>query len=911
MRCPACKSELPPEARECSACGTRLPAASVLSLHELEHAPERVSAEAGTSPLRPPSSARDLGRFRAGAEIAGRYRIIALAGRGGMGEVYRAEDLRLEQVVALKFLPQAASLDPELRARLLEEVRLARAVTHPAVCRVHDVGEAEGQLFLSMEFIDGEDLAALQRRIGRLPDDKALEIARALCAGLAAAHARGILHRDLKPANVMLDGRGEVRITDFGLAVTSTSAEHGLAGTPAYMAPEQLDGRPATVQSDLYALGLVLYELFTARSAFPLEAALAEQRRLRVARAWQPPTSLNPGLDPAVERVLERCLEHDPARRPRSAHAVIAGLPGGDPLAAALAAGETPTPEMVAAAGGSGALRPLHAWLVLAATLVVGGLLLARRAGDVLVGKGSLPLAPEVLAHRARELVLGFGLGEQPGDEAYGLVSSSSYASWIETTDDSLARWARLDVDLPASILFWYRRSPGRLDPKSLTGEVSFSDPPNSDPGMALVMLSRHGTLVSYSSVPGNWSSAGPAPATDWSLLFGATGLERSAFEEVGPRRVPVHAYDERRAWNGRYPEVPELPLRIEAAAFEGKLVSAALLGPWSLPQDEATGATATQATEPSAFTRLAGVLGELIEMIVVLGSFLAGYRSLRRSPNDRRFDARGATRVASFFLALGCLGWILGAHHVAHVGYEVTGFFQSLRNVLFLSAIAWLVYMAFEPYARRIWPDALVAWSRLLAGQWRDPMVAREVLVGACLGTLIAATDPLARWIAAASGRPPTRPASTSLGALLGPAHVLAELTNGVARSMLFAFGAVFLLVVFRWMFRKRALALLFFLLVAGTTTPFFAPTGMLTTELLQRALAMLALGWVIWRHGILALAVGSLWLSLWTLFPLDTRWSSWSSKPTLLFLCLGTGMLFLAARQACAAGVSTRASS
>ena len=146
------------------------------------------------------------------------YRIVSLIGRGGMGEVYRAEDLKLGQPVALKFLPDDVARDADRLARFHGEVRVARQVSHPNVCRVYDISEVNGQHFLSMEYVDGEDLASLLRRIGRLPADKALQVARQLCAGLGAAHDRGVLHRDLKPANVLIDGRGRVRIADFGLA---------------------------------------------------------------------------------------------------------------------------------------------------------------------------------------------------------------------------------------------------------------------------------------------------------------------------------------------------------------------------------------------------------------------------------------------------------------------------------------------------------------------------------------------------------------------------------------------------------------------------------------------------------------------------------------------------------------------
>jgi serine/threonine protein kinase len=160
----------------------------------------------------------DNARFVAGTILAERYRIVGLLGRGGMGEVYRADDLKLGQPVALKFLPEMLSNDGGALARFHREVRIARQVSHRNVCRVYDIGEINGQQFLSMEYIRGEELSSLLRRIGRLPLDKATQIARQLCAGIAAAHEGGVLHRDLKPANVMIDGDGNVRVLDFGLA---------------------------------------------------------------------------------------------------------------------------------------------------------------------------------------------------------------------------------------------------------------------------------------------------------------------------------------------------------------------------------------------------------------------------------------------------------------------------------------------------------------------------------------------------------------------------------------------------------------------------------------------------------------------------------------------------------------------
>ena len=203
--CPKCARDVQDGWRVCPACAVPLLAGNS-------------GRETETVFSHPPSSSGiEEGRFPAGTVLAGRYRVLGLVGRGGMGEVYRAHDQILNQAVALKFLA-GARLDEAALARFRNEVRIARQVSHPNVCRVYDIGAIEGQHYLSMEYLDGEDLNSLIRRIGRLPQDKAIEFTRKICAGLAAAHERGALHRDLKPANIMIDGRGQVRIMDFGLA---------------------------------------------------------------------------------------------------------------------------------------------------------------------------------------------------------------------------------------------------------------------------------------------------------------------------------------------------------------------------------------------------------------------------------------------------------------------------------------------------------------------------------------------------------------------------------------------------------------------------------------------------------------------------------------------------------------------
>ncbi|MDZ4797780.1 MAG: serine/threonine-protein kinase [Bryobacteraceae bacterium] len=346
MVCSSCGSEIPQGKSFCADCGSRIIPAS-------DAAPDMTvtvaAAVTGTIPAssqsrstgrsRPSSlsdSTVDEGRFLPGTMLLDRYRITGLIGRGGMGGVYRATDLRLGQQVALKFLPSGAS--DQAIDRFRAEVRVARQISHRNVCRVYDIGEVDGTWFLSMEYIQGEDLSSLLRRIGRVPGDKALEMANQICAGLAAAHEKGVLHRDLKPSNLLVDGEGSVVIVDFGLA----AAEEIRAGTPAYMAPEQLEGREVTVRSDIYALGLVFYELFSGHRALNANS-MAELQEAHHSTPSGPSTFVR-DIDPAVERVILQCLAPQPELRPQTVAAVAAALPGGDPLAAAMAAGETPSP---------------------------------------------------------------------------------------------------------------------------------------------------------------------------------------------------------------------------------------------------------------------------------------------------------------------------------------------------------------------------------------------------------------------------------------------------------------------------------------------------------------------------------------------------------------------------------------
>src|SRR5580765_6806899 len=500
--CSNCGSGLLESARFCAGCG-----APHVSGGEIQVTLDR----SPSSPLPPPpssSSSRssaslraESGRILPGTLLADRYRIVALIGRGGMGEVYRAEDLKLDQDVALKFLPEKLVQDGAALARFHREVRIAREISHPNVCRVFDIGETNGVPFISMEYIDGEDLSTLLRRIGRLPEDKAIDMSRQLCAGLAVAHDHGVLHRDLKPSNVMLDDRGKVRILDFGLAGVATDVQGEISsGTPAYMAPEQLSGKEVTVLSDIYSLGLVLYELFTGKRAFQA-SNLNELLRLREQSSVTNPTRVVHDLDPQVERVILRCLEADSKKRPNTALQVAAALPGGDPLAAALAAGETPSPQMVAAAGGEQALAPRVAWSLLALALVgfIAVLWVAKYSTDL--GLYPLEKSPDVSEDRARDIAVKAGYASAR-DHASGFTRNYTYLLYRNARKMSSPHGEPISGSNPGALAFNYRQSPDALIPRNAASQVQLDDPPYETSGMALASLDSSGRLRFFRAVP-------------------------------------------------------------------------------------------------------------------------------------------------------------------------------------------------------------------------------------------------------------------------------------------------------------------------------------------------------------------------------------------------------------------------
>ncbi len=249
--------------------------------------------------------------------LSQRYDILSEAGHGNMGNVYKARDRETGETVALKLIKPEIASDQAMTERFKNELLFARKITHKNVCRVYEFNRVGGIAYTSMEFVEGESLRSVLSRFGGLPVRKGVDLASQICSGLKEAHAQGIVHRDLKPENVMIDTHGNVKIMDFGIARSmeaGTRLTGAMIGTPAYMAPEQVSGKPVDFRTDIYALGLVLYEMFTGSETFRADTAVAIALK-QMQEAPAPPHDIDPNIPVYIERAILKCLEKDPAKR--------------------------------------------------------------------------------------------------------------------------------------------------------------------------------------------------------------------------------------------------------------------------------------------------------------------------------------------------------------------------------------------------------------------------------------------------------------------------------------------------------------------------------------------------------------------------------------------------------------------
>lgn len=251
------------------------------------------------------------------AALSQRYDVLSEAGHGNMGNVYKARDRETGEIVALKLIKSEIASDQSAAERFKNELLFARKITHKNVCRVYEFNRVGGIAYTSMEFVEGESLRSVLNRFGGLPVRKAIDLALQICSGLKEAHAQGIIHRDLKPENVMIDHQGNVKIMDFGIARSMEAGSRftgAMIGTPAYMAPEQVSGKPVDYRTDIYALGLVLYEMFTGSEAFRADTPVAVALK-QMQEAPAPPHDIDPSIPVYIERAILKSLEKDPAKR--------------------------------------------------------------------------------------------------------------------------------------------------------------------------------------------------------------------------------------------------------------------------------------------------------------------------------------------------------------------------------------------------------------------------------------------------------------------------------------------------------------------------------------------------------------------------------------------------------------------
>ncbi|MDH4271108.1 MAG: protein kinase, partial [Candidatus Aminicenantes bacterium] len=323
VKCPKCQADNPETKPFCGDCGTPLPSARIRG-----HVPD--SPESGTCPQEATETFQTpVKELATGTPLAGRYQVIEELGKGGMGRVYKVFDTKIKEKVALKLIRPEVSSDKDTIERFSNEIRLARKIGHRNVCRMFDLGEAEGAHFITMEYVHGEDLKSMIRMSGSLSVGMLLSVGKQVCDGLAEAHGLGVVHRDLKPQNIMIDKNGNAKIMDFGIArsvrekgITGPSV---MIGTPEYMSPEQAEAKEVDSRSDIYSLGIILYEMATSHVPFEGETALSIAMKHK-GEIPKNPKQLNPNVPDDLSGVILKCLEKDKAKRYQSAADLRADL---------------------------------------------------------------------------------------------------------------------------------------------------------------------------------------------------------------------------------------------------------------------------------------------------------------------------------------------------------------------------------------------------------------------------------------------------------------------------------------------------------------------------------------------------------------------------------------------------------
>jgi serine/threonine-protein kinase len=682
----------------------------------------------------------------------------------------------------------------------------------------------------------------------------------------------------LKPANIMLDGRGRAHITDFGLAVTFAQKAVGeIAGTPAYMAPEQVSGGPVTPQAVLFSLGLILYELFTGARLFKV-ASVEERRQREPAADLLVRSGIGRQVEPSVEALILECLQESPVKRPASARSVATRLPGGgDPLEAALAAGETPSPGMVAAAGATRGLRREVAWACFALT-AVGLFFVALQIKDMMLYRQApLVKPPDALVDRAQQILSTFGYNESPSDAAHWFVASRGY--------DDLARQRSGEYRIigragnarefgRADVLFVYRQSPQYLVSENVFGVVLYREPPADRPGMADVVLDRVGQLVRFTGVPTAPAALHPPlDVFNWSVAFAEAGINSTEFKRTEPTWASPATYDTLIAWEGARRDRPTERVRITAATWQGRPV----LFDVDTPNPASTPVIASSPTSVRT-------ISELTLLVLTLAALAGSTILARRNVRQGRWDRSGALKVGSYVLGLSMTSGLLRAHHVPSLQNEYLLFLKVGGLSLFNAGSLFLIYAAFEPFVRRRLPLVLTSWARVLAGRLRDPLVGRDVLAGALIavGAILLRESEfiVCRWLQLS----PPVPLSSPLDGLGSAREVVALALFVHVNALQVALGWLLILLLLRLVFRSDGLTIVISMLVMAPLTTL--PGNHLPLEFCIGSLITALSLYGLMRFGLLTLVVELSFSSTLIFLPISLDPADWYQARSVLAL-------------------------
>ncbi len=566
---------------------------------------------------------------------------------------------------------------------------------------------------------------------------------------------------------------------------------------------------------------------------------------------------------------------------------MLAALPGGDPLAAALAAGETPSPELVANAGERGGLSGrvalgLAVWIgavVLLKVITSASWHTPRESGDV-------------LSIRAGEIIRALGYNDPPPNTAWGFEENTEYLAALRKAGDT--SWSSLAHKRPPAILFWRRWSPSVLAATEFHQSFPLRfDPPQSEAGSIAVVLDDVGRLVELHVEP----VPEAAPATEgggyWDVILERAGLaDLELVEAEAPSTSQAHS-DDARAWKVRAPKEDGGEFLAVARGYRGRPVHFEMR--WESEGDGSEDGVPAPSTAEWFFGEAFGLLGSVLWPVIFMVSVVLSIRNVRAGRGDRSGAMRAGLLMFGLYFVMEAVNIRLGERKIADVLFELSSG-RSMGHALLHGMHIWLCYLAMEPYVRRIWPRLLVAWVRLMSGRWRDPLIGREVLVGLSLGMVIylgfAASDHIAEWLGFANFAP--IPHSGALSGISGPALQITTLCHTLTLALILVTLLLVLLLVFRMLTGRAWLAVLIVVALYTIGAPIwhygvpYADVIPMLTTVLWALTSAVVIAVALLRFGLvcaISACVGSNLVG-WMTGTLDLR--DWYASPMLVVLAV-----------------------